>query len=563
MRRRPCADRVPPCRGRRLRAARRRTRPPAQPIVTVEPARIAVTMFYRGHVHVPPGSRGRRRSPSLLQGEERHLTLKRKGKVLGMVWMNVGDVSFEAVPDVYLLRTSAPVVDLADPTVLERLGMGFRALGRRSRRGAGPDPLFGELARLKERDGLWDVAEGAVTLEPAGDGGRGPRRLLPPRQGNPGEYRVLVYTFERRRAELAGETRVRVTRAGVAALISSSGAAPRAPLRHPGGGGRRGCRTPHGRRLRPRLEGGTDVAMAGAPGAPGAATERDGGEVREKLQRFRGLVEQNDRGPGAHRRRRREARRRVRLRQQVPGRPRGAAQGGRPTRWWRTSTPSPATAIRSFSTRWRPSTSPSRRHWSADWWCPRSPTSSPSPRSASRAPGGRGREDGPAGRGPEPPRVHGAGGIRRHHPRVPRLPARRGPARGGGDPASTLRRRTATASRTRCADPAGDPRGARPAQDRPRHPQGRGPAREARREGPPPRGPLQRYRGGRGAELRRSVRDCAGGPGGWGVRSVAPASWRACTPRRSCATCGDTRCLPAAASWRWACCAWCRFGPAA
>jgi len=189
--------------------------------VQVEPPRIAVTMVYRGSaLHVTAPVSAGASVAIVLQGEERDLALKRKGKVLGLIWMNVGDVSFEGVPDVYLLRTSAPFVDLAHPTVLRELGLGFGALGRG---GAALDPdLLGELARLKARDHLWDVAEGTVTLEPAGDGvTMAVADFYLPAKAPPGEYSVRVYTFEEGVGSLAGETHVRVSRAGVAALITT------------------------------------------------------------------------------------------------------------------------------------------------------------------------------------------------------------------------------------------------------------------------------------------------------------------------------------------------------
>ncbi|MCG6954350.1 MAG: TIGR02186 family protein [Gemmatimonadetes bacterium] len=188
--------------------------------VQVEPSQVAVKMMYKGaalRVRVPV--RDSACVATVLEGDERDLALKRKGKVLGLIWMNVGDVIFEHVPGVYLLRTSCPLVDLARPAVLEELGLGFGALGRGA---AASDPtLRSELVRLKMRDGLWDVSEGTVTLEPGLDGGKHAVTdfFLPPKAA-PGEYRVLVYVFEQGEGRLLDESTVQVSRAGVAAFIS-------------------------------------------------------------------------------------------------------------------------------------------------------------------------------------------------------------------------------------------------------------------------------------------------------------------------------------------------------
>ncbi len=196
---------------------------PRDPDVKVEPSRVEMTMLYRGSsVHVSASVPTGAQVAIVLAGGERDLDLKRKGKVLGLIWMNVGDVRFEAVPSLYLLRTTCPLSQLAGPEVRERLGLGLDALGSRSARAAADPSLFRELARLEWRDGLWNVAEAAVTLRAAasGDTTLAEADFLLPARTPPGEYRVRVYTFADGEAELAGEAGLRVEQAGVAALIS-------------------------------------------------------------------------------------------------------------------------------------------------------------------------------------------------------------------------------------------------------------------------------------------------------------------------------------------------------
>jgi uncharacterized protein (TIGR02186 family) len=193
------------------------------PVVTVEPAQVEMTMLYTGsRVHVRARVPAGEQVAIVLSGGARDLDLKRKGKVFGLIWMNVADVRFEAVPDLYLLRTTRPLAQLADPEVLRRLGLGLDALGSRSARTVADPSLFRELARLKWRDGLWNVTEATVTLgTPAADGETlAEADFLLPAKTPPGEYRVRVYTFAREEGELAGEAGVRVEQAGVAAVIS-------------------------------------------------------------------------------------------------------------------------------------------------------------------------------------------------------------------------------------------------------------------------------------------------------------------------------------------------------
>jgi uncharacterized protein (TIGR02186 family) len=197
----------------------------------VDPDRVEVHMLYhprsvRVTAPVPAGAE----VAILLVGAERDLVLKRKGKVLGAIWMNVGDVTFDSVPDVYLLATSCGLDDLAEPASLERLNLGYEAVGARSAGEGTVDPLFKELIRLKEHDGLWSVREGGITVVPATPAATSLQDAVPealatadfalPAKAPIGEYRVLAYTFVRGRAELSGEGRVQVTEGGVAVIIA-------------------------------------------------------------------------------------------------------------------------------------------------------------------------------------------------------------------------------------------------------------------------------------------------------------------------------------------------------
>jgi uncharacterized protein (TIGR02186 family) len=195
----------------------------AQESLVVQPSVVSVHMLYHeSTVHVTAPVLTDDEVAILLVGQGRSLTLKRKGKVLGLIWMNVGDVTFDTVPDVYLLSTTCALSNLAAPAVLQRLDLGFDALAARSGGGATADTLFDELVQLKERDGLWGVSLKSVTVMPAGaeGGALATADFVLPAKVPPGEYRVLAYTFGGGNAELVGEGGVRVEEGGVAAFMS-------------------------------------------------------------------------------------------------------------------------------------------------------------------------------------------------------------------------------------------------------------------------------------------------------------------------------------------------------
>jgi uncharacterized protein (TIGR02186 family) len=158
-------------------------------------------------------------------GKEDLVILNRKGKVLGSIWMNVGQVEIENVPDLYVLATSSVLGEMAGPADLERLGVGYAALGRQAvLKGLEGEEgrLFGEFVRLKERDGLFAVSENAIEME-SGEGGmvRVTTDIRLPSRVPMGEHRILVHGFAAGAGVLLGTAQVRVTQVGMAASITN------------------------------------------------------------------------------------------------------------------------------------------------------------------------------------------------------------------------------------------------------------------------------------------------------------------------------------------------------
>jgi uncharacterized protein (TIGR02186 family) len=199
--------------------------------VALCPAEIAVNMFYDGatlHVtgRLPAEYSG---AAVLCIGKEGELELKKKGKVLGLLWVSVGQVKFEAVPSVYLLTSTEPLAALAPPEVQDSLGIGYDALRERSveaRGESGQKGLFGELVKLKESGGFFSITEGGMKLEPAPPGASCYAAECPiPARIAPGTYEVQVFGFKgsgaTREGELLGSEPLTVRQVGLAALIAT------------------------------------------------------------------------------------------------------------------------------------------------------------------------------------------------------------------------------------------------------------------------------------------------------------------------------------------------------
>lgn len=189
----------------------------------IDPAEVVVGMFYNGAtVHasaiVPEGTP----VAMLCRGEEQTLSMKKKGRALGVLWMNTGDIEFRDVPSVYMLRTSGPLGGMAPEPVLLDLDLGFDALASKSMPEDRDPNLFTELVRLREKEQLWNLDEDGVRITHADRTAASLATAdfaLPPKVP-PGRYDILVYAFDGVRPALVGEETLTVRQAGVTATIT-------------------------------------------------------------------------------------------------------------------------------------------------------------------------------------------------------------------------------------------------------------------------------------------------------------------------------------------------------
>lgn len=169
-----------------------------------------------------------------ISSEEAHQTLKRKDKVAGFLWMNVEDVSFEHLPNVYLLRSSKPPKDILSPEELEKYSIGYGALREKAAIEAATDAsggggLFGEFVKFKENSRLYSSSVGGFSFTDDEDGRKYYTKMDWPYQIPPGRYLVDVYAVRGGRVVEKAETDVVVERAGIierlADMAQNNGAA--------------------------------------------------------------------------------------------------------------------------------------------------------------------------------------------------------------------------------------------------------------------------------------------------------------------------------------------------
>jgi uncharacterized protein (TIGR02186 family) len=133
---------------------------------------------------------------ALATGPLESVVARRKDRILG-VWANRASETIDAVPSFYSLNTSRSLAALAPPSLLARLGIGFRNIGfTYTGRSAVNDPAADEFRdayiRLKSESGLYDEHSGGVAF--IGDTiFRSAIRI--PANVPVGRYTVAVYLF--------------------------------------------------------------------------------------------------------------------------------------------------------------------------------------------------------------------------------------------------------------------------------------------------------------------------------------------------------------------------------
>jgi len=152
------------------------------------------------------------------------LEFKKKGKKFGLIWMSEGEVHYEDVPSLYIIRSSQRLSQLASGQTLNQLKIGYEAVQAEVTNDSDTDAqaLFGDLVKLKERDGLFSVKEGSVEVQPLGEGEQKVScDFLLPAKTPVGECRVDVFAFEKGRGLLSATGRVRIERSSVISFIIS------------------------------------------------------------------------------------------------------------------------------------------------------------------------------------------------------------------------------------------------------------------------------------------------------------------------------------------------------
>ncbi len=168
-----------------------------------------------------------------ISAAEGDVSLKRKGKVGGLLWMNVGDLHFSQVPGLYLLKSSKNIAEMMKPEEAERHVLGYDALGRHlvvepAATESEKEEIVGQFIQFQEQHNLYAQQTGEIEF--ADENGKRIYRTVFawPFQAKPGDYAVDVYEVKDGQVVAAAQSAVKVEQAGtvkyLAGLARNNGA---------------------------------------------------------------------------------------------------------------------------------------------------------------------------------------------------------------------------------------------------------------------------------------------------------------------------------------------------
>jgi uncharacterized protein (TIGR02186 family) len=149
-----------------------------------------------------------------------HESLRRKGKVGGVLWMNVGSLNLEDTPKLYFLSATKKIEDILSREEMEKYTIGYQALSRHVKVDLpAPDEekakWFDQFVRFKESKNLYKVSQGSVSLTEKNGKQDYFVKMHWPYQATPGNYIVTVYAVRDKKVVETANADVSVEQVGV------------------------------------------------------------------------------------------------------------------------------------------------------------------------------------------------------------------------------------------------------------------------------------------------------------------------------------------------------------
>jgi uncharacterized protein (TIGR02186 family) len=188
---------------------------------------ITIDFFYHGSTVGVKGETDAGRDLVVkITSPEGHQVLKQKGKVGGLLWMNVGTLTFEHTPNLYEVFSTKKPEDILGPEEREKYVIGYPALEKHVEvapvaNGEEKSKWFGEFVKFKEASKLYAESSGQVATTTNANGHQEYSLMTDwPYQAAPGDYTVTVYAVKNRKVVEQAECTVRVEQVGMVKTLA-------------------------------------------------------------------------------------------------------------------------------------------------------------------------------------------------------------------------------------------------------------------------------------------------------------------------------------------------------
>jgi uncharacterized protein (TIGR02186 family) len=158
------------------------------------------------------------------EGEQ---VLKQKGKVAGVLWMNVGKLKFEQTPNFYEVFSTKKVEDMLSREEMEKYVIGYHALAKH----VAITPVaneeekskwFSEFVKYKEESKVYATSSGKIETIMNADGKQEYSILTDwPYQAQPGDYLVSVYAVKDNKVIEQAQAKVNVEQVGMVKTLAT------------------------------------------------------------------------------------------------------------------------------------------------------------------------------------------------------------------------------------------------------------------------------------------------------------------------------------------------------
>jgi hypothetical protein len=193
--------------------------------MTVEPQAIDIGALYNGTTLTAKGSiPADSEAVVRFMGAICELHMKERGKVGGIMWMNLASITFKGAPSVCLVSSAVDFKRLeaqggASVEVLRLSGLKRSVLIEAS--GSGHENAFEEFLKLKQNEGLYREMFGNISYESASEGQKTFVAEVPiPSRLSPGDYMVELDAVRNGEVIARAEQPVTVKLVGFPALLA-------------------------------------------------------------------------------------------------------------------------------------------------------------------------------------------------------------------------------------------------------------------------------------------------------------------------------------------------------